>query len=527
MSLAENLPRPAALRDRAARATGVGARGVFFGLSAALTLGIVAVFAASLVEWPPAAFLALPLLALSAFWVSGGAATALLGLLAPQRPLAAPPAGWVPSGRTAILVTLCGEDARPLAGHLAALRAGLDAKGLGEGAEIFVLSDTSGAERIAAEAAALHDIVTGGAVRYRRRARNTGRKPGNIADWLAHHGEGFAYMMTLDADSRMSADRIRALIHRIETRPRTGLLQAGIGLVPGRSGFGRHQRISARLLSPGFGRGFAAWSGPSGNYWGHNAIMRVEAFHAAAALPVLPGRAPFGGPLLSHDFIEAAWIRRAGWAVELDPDPRGSAEDAPQTLAAFHRRDRRWCQGNLQHLRLLAAPGLDPLSRFHLVSGVMSYLAAPAWLILVILVASGAVSVTGAAPFAAVALVLVLSKLCALAGLWRRARTAGRRAVALRASAAELLVSSLIAPLVMVRQAGSVASVCMGRDCGWRPAEAARARLPRGAGEAAMGAGLAGLGIVAGGVSALWLAPVVLPLLGAPLILRALDAGAA
>jgi membrane glycosyltransferase len=526
MSLAENL-RASAILGAARRPVGIGPRAAFLGLSAALTLGILATFAAGVAEWTAAAFAALPFMALSAFWISGGAATAILGLIAPRRAVACPSDGWRPSGRTAILVTLCGEDARPLARHLAALRAGLDRAGLGQGARIFVLSDTSGAERIAAEEAALHDIVTSGAAAYRRRAHNAGRKPGNIADWLASHGEAFAYMMTLDTDSRMSPARIRAMIHRIEMRPRTGLLQAGMALVPGRSRFGRHQRISARLLSPGFGCGLASWSGASGNYWGHNAIMRVEAFRAAAALPVLPGRAPFGGPLLSHDFVEAAWIRRAGWAVELDPDTRGSGEDAPQTVEAFHRRDRRWCQGNLQHLRLLAEPGLDPVSRFHLVSGVMSYLAAPAWLVLVALVASGAVSVTGGAPFAAVALVLLLPKLCALAGLWRRARTLRRRAVALRASASELLVSSVLAPLVMVRQTAAVVSVCTGRDCGWRPGEAVRARLPRGVGEAAVGAGLAVLGLVGGGASALWLAPVVLPLLAAPLILRALDAGAA
>jgi membrane glycosyltransferase len=339
------------------------------------------------------------------------------------------------------------------------------------------------------------------------------------------HGEAFDYMMVLDADSRMSAPRIRRLIHRIASRPRTGLVQAGIAITPGRSRFSRHQRASARLLTPNFGRGFAAWTGESGNYWGHNAIMRVAAFRAAADLPRLSGRAPFGGTLLSHDFVEAAWIRRAGWAVELDPETAGSAEAAPESVEDFHRRDRRWCQGNLQHLRLLAEPGLHPVSRFHLLSGVVSYLAAPIWLALLCLVASGGVTVAGALPFALVGLVLALPKFCALADLWRQAGTTRRRAVAAKAWASELAISTLLAPMVMVRQTISVASVCLGRDCGWRPAEAFRLAFPRGTGEAAAGLGLATLTLAAGGGAALpWLAPVLLPLLGAPLIVPFLDA---
>jgi membrane glycosyltransferase len=174
-------------------------------------------------------------------------------------------------------------------------------------------------------------------------------------------------------------------------------------------------------------RGFAAWSGRSGNYWGHNALIRIESFRAASRLPVLSGPAPFGGPLLSHDFVEAAWIRRAGWQVELDPDHRGSAEDAPQTLEEFHRRDRRWCQGNLQHLRLLAEPGLHPLSRFHMISGVFSYLAAPVWLSLMIMGATGAVEVDGAAPLLLVALLLMIPKICGLVS-WLRRPDDGRAA---------------------------------------------------------------------------------------------------
>lgn len=500
---------------------------VFLGLTAALSGGLVVAVAEGMADWGGPSGLALGLAAISALWISGGAVTAVLGLMQPEDPRAEVPEAWRPRGATAILVTLCGEPAAPVARRLADLRRSLDRLGLSAEARIFVLSDTAGDDRIAAEEEALAPLAEAGVLSYRRRAVNTGRKPGNIADWLAAEGEAHAYMLVLDADSRMTADRVRRLIHRIDTRPRTGLVQAGMTLVPGQSVFGRHQRLSSRLLSPNFGRGLAAWSGEAGNYWGHNAIMRVAAFRAAADLPVLSGRAPFGGAPLSHDFVEAAWIRRAGWAVELDADATGSAEDGPQTLAEFHRRDRRWCQGNLQHIRLLGAPGLDPVSRLHLASGIIGYLAAPIWLVLVTLTASGAVTVSGVLPVILIALVLLLPKLCALAVWLPRARTEARRQVILRASLAELALSTVVAPLIMVRQTGAVASVLMGRDCGWKSGTAPRIGLPRGVPELGVGLSLFALAALSGPAPAIWwLVPVALPLSCAPLILPALDAAA-
>jgi len=490
------------------------------------SLLVTAVVAGAVEEWTPATGIALMLVAAGALWISGGAVTSVLGLFNPGAPVADIPVAWQPTRKTALLVLLCGEPAGPLAAYLKSLRRAADAAGLEARVSIFVLSDTRGVERIAAEAAALAPLVASGNIIYRRRDRNTGRKPGNIADWFQNHGQDFGFMAVLDADSRMSVRRIRSLIHRMEHEPGLGLLQAGISMVPGRSRFGRHQRLANRLLAPNFGRGLAAWSGKTGNYWGHNAIMRTVAFRSALALPVLPGRAPFGGPPLSHDFVEAAWIRRAGWAVALDPDTRGSAEDGPQTLDDFYRRDRRWCQGNLQHLRLIAEPGLDPVSRLHLASGVAGYLVAPAWLILVVLVAAGHVALSGAVPLLTVAFILLLPKLMAFAFWALRARTSARTRVILRASLGELAVSTLLAPLVMLRQSGAVLSVLAGRDCGWKSDRgrrfAAFPRLP----EVSVGATLLVLGASTGPVTCAWLMPVVLPLLGSPFLQRWLDRGA-
>ncbi len=492
-------------------------------LAVLMALAALAAFALSVEAWTPAAVLSLPLVLASAAWIAGGAATALVGLVQPVAPAGAPLPAGPPKSRTAILVTLCNEDAAPLAAHLRALLPALERAGLGAATRIFILSDSFRPERIAAEEEALGSLVAEGRIAYRRREKNTGHKPGNIAEWLETHGADHDHMLVLDADSRMSAQRIARMIRAMDADPDLGLLQAGIALVPQRTRFGRHLRLTSRLLAPNFIRGFAALTGSSGNYWGHNALIRTAAFRVAARLPVLPGPAPMGGPLLSHDFIEAAWIRRAGWTVALDPDLHGSFEDGPQTVEEFHRRDRRWCQGNLQHLRLFAEPGLDPVSRLHLVSGVFSYLAAPVWLALIALIASGAVEVEGALPLAVAGLLLVVPKLCALPGLVARARTPRRRVRVLRASLGELVVSTLLAPLVMLRQCQSVTEILAGRDCGWKSARS-QAQLPRGTVEAAAGTALAALAVWADPAAAPWLAPLVLPLLAAPVLLHWLEA---
>jgi membrane glycosyltransferase len=475
----------------------------------------------------PAALAVLGLHAVAVLWTGQAAATALLGLTQPRVRAEDPPAGWRPQGRTAILILTCGESPMPVVRHVRALHRALARAGLGAGAaEIFLLSDTRGA---AAEAEARAFAALGGlpGVWWRQRAENIGRKPGNLADWVTGWGGAWDYMLVLDADSRMSAARIARMIHRMEASPGLGLLQAGMRLVPGRSRFGALQRLSGVLGGTAFGRGLAAWSGSEGNYWGHNALIRVDAFAGAAGLPRLSGwtvwdRAPWGGTILSHDFVEAALLRRAGWAVEFDPDPRGSFEDGPQRLAAFHRRERRWCQGNLQHVRLLAAPGLHPVSRLHLASGILGYVAAPVWLALVLTLALSGAGPATLLPLAGGLALLAVPKLAGAGDWMRRARTPRRRRLVAQAAVAELAVSSLIAPVMMLRQSLAVASVAAGRDCGWQPAgNAAAARIGRlaggGWGEAAAGVALgAAVTGLAGPAALLLLAPVLVPLILAP-----------
>lgn len=279
MSVVESA-RPLADAASGDRLAHLGPRSAFFGVTTLLSLAIVVAFAHAVESWTPFAWAALPLVFINALWIAGGAATALVGLAQPDRKPQVPPTTWLPSGRTAILVTLCGEDPRPLAEYLTQLASDLERRGPKASTRITVLSDTSGTAKISAEEGALRPLIDSGRITYRRRAENTGRKPGNIADWLAGHGNAFDAMMVLDADSRMTAARMRHMIWQLESRPKIGLLQAGIALVPGRSLFGRHQRNTSRLLSRNFGKGLAAWSGTTGNYWGHNAIMRIAAFRA-------------------------------------------------------------------------------------------------------------------------------------------------------------------------------------------------------------------------------------------------------
>lgn len=481
--------------------------------------------------------LVLALSAANALWLSAGAVTALIGRAPlPAAPDPEPQPGARP-GPCAALWLICGEDPAPLAARARALLAGLAETGQADCA-VFVLSDTSDPEAVARERAAFAGL----GLHYRNRPRPVGRKPGNLRDWLDRHGAGFETMLVLDADSSFSARRLLAMRRRMAADPRLGLIQAGSALRPGTSRFVRLQRLSARLGGPIFGRGLARISGTVGPYYGHNALIRVRAFAPVAALPPLPGPAPWGGAVLSHDFVEAAFMARTGWRLAFEPETRGSHEDAPETLAAHGRRDRRWAQGNLQHLRLLGARRLRPESRLNLTGGIMGYVASPVWLALVVLFGAGAVHAQGfmLAPFAAMMALLLVPKAAAALGAGTGRNTPWRRRVRLRAMATELGLSTLVAPLLMMRQSAAVAQVALGRDSGWRPA-GARAPRPAVPGRAGRAEALAGAGLLVAVVvpqlifaatpaAALFAGAMVLPLaaplLAAPWLIAWLDAPA-
>ncbi|MBC8055390.1 MAG: glucans biosynthesis glucosyltransferase MdoH, partial [Rhizobiales bacterium] len=148
-----------------------------------------------------------------------------------------------------------------------------------------------------------------------------------------------------------------------------------------------HETVHARVLQfcsrvygPLFTAGLHYWQLGESHYWGHNAILRLAPFIKHCALAPLPGKTSLSGGVMSHDFVEAALMRRAGWKVWIAHDLEGSYEQVPPNLLAELGRDRRWAHGNLQNSRLTFEPGLHPVHRTVFVTGVLAYLSSPFWL---------------------------------------------------------------------------------------------------------------------------------------------------
>lgn len=398
--------------------------------------------------------------------------------------------------RTALLMPTYNEDPGRVLAAVQAIREDLMRLEVSELYDIFVLSDTRD------EATARHEVVgmlrararLGPSARlfYRRRPQNTDRKAGNIAEWVRRSGGAYEAMIILDADSLMSADTIVRLTAEMEADPKLGLLQTAPNLVGAETLFARLQQFAARTYGGMLAAGQDWWSGAEGNYWGHNAIIRVRAFAACAGLPHLPGPRPFGGHIMSHDFVEAALLRRGGWAVRLASHLGGSYEEAPPTIVDMARRDRRWCQGNLQHLGVIRSAGLHWISRLHLLRGILSYVTSPLWLLLVGFGATAwlgqiddVVRVHGDAAvllFAVTVALLVAPKLMAgfLAIRERRAAGVSRVRQLWAGIGLETVLSALVAPVLMLMQSAAVFDVLIGRDSGWNAQQRDAGRLSRG-----------------------------------------------
>ncbi len=290
--------------------------------------------------------------------------------------------------RVALVMVVRHEVVTRVQAGLRAIYQSLAATGSLEPYTFFLLSDSTDPAVGAAEERAVHalteELGATGRLRYRRRAENHGRKSGNLADFCTRWGTHFDYMIVLDADSLLDGATIRELVHRMERQPRTGILQLPTRPVNGRSLFARIQQFAASAYAPLATDGIAFWLGNAAPYWGHNAIIRVAPFMKHCQLPRLPGREPLGGEILSHDFVEAALMRGAGWDVHVASDLGGSYEELPPNLVAHAARERRWCQGNLQHLRLLFAPTFALASRLTLAVGALSYLCGPLWVLFVV-----------------------------------------------------------------------------------------------------------------------------------------------
>ena len=390
------------------------------------------------------------------------------------------------ASRTALVMPIHNEDPQGVAARLSSMARSLEATAQGASFHFHILSDTTDpsiARREEAAWATLQGTHPDSVFFYRRRERNTGRKAGNIAEFCARCVDDYDFMVVLDADSLMDGATLVRLAAGMEAEPSLGLIQTVPLPVRQQTLFGRLVQFAGCLNGPVLAAGQAFWQGDTANYWGHNAIIRLRPFLEHARLPVLPGSPPLGGEILSHDFVEAALLRRAGWGVRLDPSARGSWEEVPGTVLDFTRRDRRWAQGSLQHLRLLGMPGLRPLSRLHLLFGALGYLTSPLWLLFLLagtayvffpgltgaaLTLQGLSAPGGVSLLALTAVVLFLPKVLALALAATEARRSTGRVIRVVVSAGlEALFSVLLAPLMMLVHTRFVVEIALGRSVEW------------------------------------------------------------
>lgn len=434
--------------------------------------------------------------AITMIWIAFAAASAVTGFLIPPPRRRADAS--LQGSRTALVMPIYNEDPARTAAGLSAMAEALAQHDAAGYFEIVVISDSTNADVWIGESLAidrlrreLREIMP---VWYRRRWQNVGRKAGNVEEFVKRWGGRYDYMVVLDADSLMSAQTLIELVRRMQLDARLGILQTVPMLIGHSSLFARLQQFAGRVYGGLIARGMAAWSGNEGNYWGHNAIIRVAAFASACGLPQLQGRRPFGGHVLSHDFVEAALMRRAGWKVRMAPELGGSWEESPPSLVDIAIRDRRWAQGNLQHAKVIGADGLALTSRAHFLIGIMSYLSSPLWLMLLLVGFALTLQATLIRPeyfshtfqlfpdwprfdaprmtrlFLFTMLVLFTPKLLGLIRALFSAklrRGCGGMLGVTASSLLETLLSALYAPIMMLVQTQHVIEILTGRDSGW------------------------------------------------------------
>lgn len=293
------------------------------------------------------------------------------------------------SKRHAVVMPVYNEDSSKFCARIEAMYRSIEITGHLDSFDFFILSDTRDLDLWVCEEVAWTNLCRKlnafGKIYYRRRKTNENRKAGNIGDFVRTWGGGYEGMLVLDADSLMEGRDIVKMCKVMEAYPQLGILQTPPKLIRGVSVFTRLQQFAMRLYGPLFIRGLNFWQLGGGSYWGHNALIRVKPFSEFCELPALPGREPFGGRILSHDFVEAALMVKEGWEVWLAWDIEGTYEEAPPTLVDHLKRDRRWCQGNLQHLWLIFARKLPLTVRIHLFMGIMAYLGSPLWFLFLIM----------------------------------------------------------------------------------------------------------------------------------------------
>ncbi len=400
---------------------------------------------------------------------------------------------------TAILIPVYNETVDRVTAGLYAVYRSLEQTGNLEKFDFFILSDSTDPDKWVEEEAAWQELcrATGGQERifYRNRRANINRKSGNIADFCRRWGYKYRYMIVFDADSVMSGTTLIRMVAAMETHSTVGILQTSPKAIFAKTLFARLQQFANHLYSPMFSAGLHFWQLGDAQYWGHNAIIRIEPFRQHCALPVLPGRPPLGGTILSHDFVEASLMRRAGWGVWLAYDLDGSYEEGPPTLVDELKRDRRWCQGNLQHLRLLFNKGIFPAHRTLFLTGAMAYVSGLLWFLFLLVSTAEAVFEAIVPPtyfpagrtlfpewpvwnpgwgiiiLVSTLILLFLPKILSLMIIsvkQRRAKEFGGFGKLLLSMTIEIVFSTLLAPIRMIFHSKFVFSILAGRQVGWK-----------------------------------------------------------
>jgi len=459
------------------------------------------------------------------------------------------------SSRTALVMPVFNEEPERVLDGLVAMAHSLAQTGEGEAFDLFLLSDTNDPDIAAREVKACRSWAERapglGLLHYRRRDSNEGRKAGNIADFCERWGRDYAFMVVLDADSILTGETLVALARAMEAHPEAGLIQTVP--LPARQTtlFGRLLQFAGELYSPLLATGQSFWQTDTANFWGHNAIVRVQPFTEHCRLPLLPGHPPLGGPILSHDFVEAALLRRAGWRVYLLPELQGSWEEIPGHLLDYATRDRRWAQGSLQHLRLLLGQGFHPANRLHFLLGAMGYLSSVLWLLMLLASTAWVFLSTSRNPgfllgpmpgsawlmplplpalfslLLVTAVLLFLPKvLSLLLVVFQGADGFGGRARLLLSAALEAIFAILLAPIMMLIHSRFVLSILLGRSVSWDAQSRGGHSIPwplafrRTSGIVLAGGIWMGLTLWISPGFVLWLSPIFAGILLAPFLAR-------
>ncbi|MDA3922105.1 MAG: glucans biosynthesis glucosyltransferase MdoH [Salinisphaera sp.] len=456
--------------------------------------------------------------------------------------------------RTAIVMPIYEEEVTRAFAGLRAIYESLADTGRLDEFDFFVLSDSVNPDTIAAEEQAWAEMCKelGAFDRffYRRRRARVARKSGNLADFCRRWGGAYRYMIVLDADSIMIGSTLTAMVDRMQANPAVGIIQTPPTAVNRSSFLSRVQQFATRVYGRMFAAGLHYWHLDNAHYWGHNAILRIEPFMAHCALPRLPGRGALSGEILSHDFVEAALMRRAGWGVYIAYDLPGSYEEVPPTLIDELGRDRRWCQGNIQHIRLLFSDNLAPAHRALFANGVMAYTSAAVWFVFLVLSSTEAVMEAVTTPdyfpspgalfpswpvwqpiwalslFIATLVVLFLPKVLGMLMIIGRGRQADFGGVGnlIASTLIEIILTSLLAPLRMLAHTVFVFTTLIGKQVKWNSQQRGDAQVPW---LAALRFHLPGmiLAVIWGAILyyytpgfAPWLAPILVPLFFAPII---------